>query len=644
MNIFNLGLSFSGFSIPILTEILIFIDWGIFEIAYGALKGFYKIINLSYGIFGSSETEGYKILNAIIGRIMVLSGIFALFRLSIMLINYLIDPSKIESGTKTGTQIVKNIFIAIVLLLSLNFIFGKLGEFQKVVFENNVIEKIVYGSSFSADDSKEKTYRQFTNRMWLNFFQKTAKAEDNPNNSCVILYNSVASGTGSIKSLIGCHKDYYDYTPIIPFIVGILLIYYFIAYSMELAARMLKLLTLQLLAPIPIIMSIDPSQKNKLSNYIKTYIPIYLQIFVRVIMFYLAFALCEMVMAEGSDNAILNLIGDADWLLKVVIIIGIFQGMKELPNLLKKALGIDLDFNNSYKNYVRGLVGGIGGFAVGTVGGAIAGAASGGLGGMVAGMASGATSGLVGGITAKNWGSTIKNTVGTIGNANKLGSSIKESGGLLPFVGGGITNTFGGKKRDKNTLESFDKSIETSNKQIENINKANDLRNKVETIGKTEFDNKFGSLTDRLASDEDVQKYQEAIEINKQNGFYIQNPEYRAIDEERLANARRTVTDSYNTEKENYFNELISSGNGSYNFKNSLDEYNAFIESTNQGDKKINNYSDIGRLNSESEKEIYNEETKKRQAESDKSKFENSPGRRARKVQGSYAEEQKKKK
>ena len=449
MNLFKIALSFSGFSIPLVTELLILIDAGIYAIVTATIKGFYDILQVSYTIFGESNGEGLQLVSALVQRVMMLSGIYALFKVSLMLINYIIDPSKLKSAEKTGFDIAKNIFIAIVLLATSRFIFQKLGEFQKLVFESNVIENIIYGND--GGDAKDeiigdKNAEKLSNNMWLMFF--TAKTGAPANSECSAKYANVSSGEAGILSLIGCHYKYYDYLPVAPFIVGVLLIYYFLIYCIELASRMLKLLILEMISPIPIIMSIDPNQKNKLSNFIKTYIPIYLQIFVRVLTFYGAFAVGSLVI--GSAETIAKDSTNVNWFLKILIIIGVFQGMKELPKLIEDALGFKILGGNSEKTfggYVRGLLGA----GAGIVGGGVAGAVSGGFGGAVAGAVSGGFNAMTGAAGAKNAGAVIKSTVASIGGAGALGNTVSRAGGLFPFIGGSVSNMFGGQKRDAKT-------------------------------------------------------------------------------------------------------------------------------------------------------------------------------------------------
>lgn len=642
MQLFNLGLSFSGFSIPIFTELCILIDAAIYGIATAAVEGFYQVVELSYSVFSPTTADGAKsVIYAILQRIMVLAGIYALFRLSIMLINYLVNPSKLKEAENTGVTIVKNAFIAIILLLTMNFIFGKLGDFQKFVFESNVIENIIYGTD--ADESTnsiKQSAKKFTNNMWLLFF--TPKEDVPATGTCVTSYNEVVEGTGNILSLIGCHYKYYDYLPLAPFIVGIFLVYYFVMYCMELAARMLKLLVLQVLAPIPIIMSIDPSQKNRLSNYIKVYLPIYIQIFIRVFTFYTAFAISSIVIDEAG-----NLFGGLDkigWFLKIIIILGIFQGAKEIPKLIENALGfkVGAGTEKTFGGYVRGLLGGTAGLAVGAVGGTVAGAISGGVGGAAAGLLSGAGRGIVGGVTSKNWGDTIKNAVGTVGNSSRLGKNVKAAGGFFPFVGGGISNAFGGQKRDSKTVASYDKLISDAETGIGNINKSAELREKLNSAVTDQFDQKYGSLESRLSNDKQYQEllwHQKNPDPSAPKSFENDMETQKLVDE-----MRQKIENQYNSERDTYFDSQIqaaTSGNNNLDddtriIKRSLDEYNSFNAESGLQNRAIKDHNDMNRLKSVDERDTDKFVEQSRKAKQDKKAYQSSPEVVARQQNAEY--------
>ena len=57
----------------------------------------------------------------------------------------------------------------------------------------------------------------------------------------------------------------------------------------------MKLMVLQVLSPIPIIMSVIPGQNKRLSDFARNYFSIWLQVLIRLITIYLAFVVCNIV-------------------------------------------------------------------------------------------------------------------------------------------------------------------------------------------------------------------------------------------------------------------------------------------------------------------------------------------------------------
>ena len=70
--------------------------------------------------FNSSELSMF--LQSLIDNIYVLIGVFMLFRIAVSLLNYLVDPSKIDDKKIGGGQLVMHILISMVLLVSLRTI------------------------------------------------------------------------------------------------------------------------------------------------------------------------------------------------------------------------------------------------------------------------------------------------------------------------------------------------------------------------------------------------------------------------------------------------------------------------------------------------------------------------------------------
>lgn len=82
-------------------------------------------------------------INSVVSNIYVLIGIFMLFRIGVSLLNYLVDPDKINDKKVGGSQLVMHILISIVLFLSLRFVFVWTGNLQTHLLERDgVLYKI----------------------------------------------------------------------------------------------------------------------------------------------------------------------------------------------------------------------------------------------------------------------------------------------------------------------------------------------------------------------------------------------------------------------------------------------------------------------------------------------------------------------
>lgn len=480
-------LSFAGFAIPLLSDIFIYIDGVIYAIADFALRGFFQIALIS----GQTSLYADQI-KSITSRIMVLAGIYALFRLAFMLINYITNPEKVSEVSKNGSSYVKNIIVAVILLVSSTFIFEQMGNLQNLLINNHVIENIIYGANQYDETnslSNEKNSKKFVNSVFLLFFvdsQGTCTSSNTTgttNNFCNT-YKAVASGDADVSSLTWGEQFQFTYYPIISGIAGILLIYYFVTYSISLAVRLLKLVVLQVVSPIPIITSIDPSQKGKLGKFARTYLDIWLQVFIRILTIYLAYVVCGLIADNSSflNEAALNnenvMLLEINFLVRVVIYFGIFQGAKEIPKLLESALGMKIAPDSHGKGFGQVLAG-IVGAGIGVSGGAIAGGVSGGAGGALAGALSGGFSGAAGMAGAKNVGAGIGAAIKSVKTGYGSGLTTAAAGGLAGLIGGKVDNFTGRNARIdrevtsaeklKNSYDEFGKSVVGEYKKAHNI-------------------------------------------------------------------------------------------------------------------------------------------------------------------------------
>ena len=441
------GLNVLGFAIPIVFDILLLFDSLIYSIAAYCLQAFFEIARFN---INSNSINGTNVVEAIMYRVMVLGGVYALFRLGISLINYIINPPDADTASKNGSKILKNTVIAILLLASSKFIFNFLYNFSTSVIDNGTIQQIIYGPEAEYPDySEEQTSKSFVNGVFLILFKRgddTTFTSD----AAKAAVSHVASGEASILTLSDyAYSSDFHYIPILTTVVGIMLIYYFGSFAIELGVRLFKLFILQVISPIPIILSIDPKQNKKLSNFAKAYSGIYISLFIRIITVYMAFVLLNLIegifgqLGKLTDTATTGFISlDATFLVEILLIIACFQAAKELPKLIEEALGTKLGLGDAGKGFKTALMGSIGG-TLGLMTGAVAGGISGGPGGIVAGGFSGAWNGATKGAAAKNAVALAGTVVGNTKGAYGTGLKVRSADGLFGYGLGKIDNFTG---------------------------------------------------------------------------------------------------------------------------------------------------------------------------------------------------------
>lgn len=628
------GINFLGFAGNILYELFILIDSIVYSIAAYAIQAFFAIAELDF------VANGFEQISYILGRIMILCGVFALFKLSFTLINYIIDPGKANKSAETGTKLVKNILIAIVLLVSLNLIFTSLYKFQNSIIKNNVIPKIIYGADNYDSNGQEmdikENAKKFANTIFVSLMLG-GNSNENLSTSAKNAVDRVLDGA-SINLLSPYATDSgFNYLPFISFIVGVLVCYYFLVFAIELGIRMVKLLVLQILAPIPIIMSIDPTQNDKLKKFGKLYSGIYLSVFIRIFTVYLAFAAISLIgniLGNISETS-----SGTSWLVHILLIIAIFKATKELPKLIEDALGMKLGLGDAGKGFGAILKGTVAGTA-GLVGGAIAGGITGGAGGALGGAFTGLTTGVTKGAAAQNAVGVIGASTGAIKGGFGMGARVAGAGGLGAFMVGGVENFFGGQGRDKTTLGDFDKQIKNKDKDIEKIrekmdisNKGNDMRNNIENTLNRNYERTHGTLEDMLSNNSDIQNIQSRI-------ANAQNDTDRSVAMSELANKRNELTNEYNSQKDSYFASQLNMANANYNgpvtqdvqeLRDMINDYNEYVDKNGLSDRKITDLTSVNTAkhryelsNENYENTIKRKEQEKKNIEKQKSSFEGS--------------------
>lgn len=315
-------------------------------------------------------------------RIGLILGIFMLFRLAISLVNYMISPDKINDGKQGGGKLIVNVGISLALLISINFIFKEAYRIQGVVVNSRIIEKIFFGNTGivqsnndNEDDSVKMDigYYLYTgfiypntdvfgdtcDNLWDTRFDITKKEPGHDQSCEEMLHDKLTDDARKsiyrakntldmsyvfkeydLISSSSTYKDVldFDYTPIVSNAAGIVVLLVLISFSMDLATRAVKLLFLQIVAPVPIISFMDTGKGQDIfKKWGKECINTYLSVFIRLIA--INFAVFMIVLIRGNyKNVFVNNV----WL-NIFLIIGCLMFAKQVPHLIEEFLGIKLN-------------------------------------------------------------------------------------------------------------------------------------------------------------------------------------------------------------------------------------------------------------------------------------------------------------
>jgi hypothetical protein len=104
-------------------------------------------------IFNSDTIDGFYT------RIYALIGIFMLFKVTISLINYILNPDDFNDKEKGVANISKRIIISLVMLVIVPFVFREAYELQTIILEDNTLLALVFGTPTGTEDELSNTYK-----------------------------------------------------------------------------------------------------------------------------------------------------------------------------------------------------------------------------------------------------------------------------------------------------------------------------------------------------------------------------------------------------------------------------------------------------------------------------------------------------
>jgi len=460
-----------------------------------AIEAMYNLASNDFGL--GSYVENLS------GKIFVVLIIFMIFKVTISIMTYVVNPDAFTDKSKGIQNVFKRIVISIVLLVSINPIFSALSYIQDAIIEDGVIENLIMGSNNDtvhetsdgeyvyliqispycetwAPNNKVVAFSKgdmislLTLKPFIQPSTSTTGADSRKDELLDLEYCGVdvskdidyidSTEMGFYQSISGPKSTddflrweiyngytgtwsiennvyYLDFDYLWALVFGIVVLLIVISFCFDVVKRALTLLVLQVMAPIPIISYISPDSKssNMLNSWFKKLGSTWASLFIKMLSLSLAISFIGAI----SDSAIIK-DGSGGLIIQLIAIAGTLMFAKELPKLLEELIpGLKMGNGfelNPFKKISKEALGG----------NMLLGAGAGILG---AGLAGGTNaihrlgSGISQGVNNARNVSGFRNKAGAILNSSLRGAARGVGSGLTGAARAGI-NAFGRTSKD----------------------------------------------------------------------------------------------------------------------------------------------------------------------------------------------------
>ena len=484
-------------------------------------------------------------LSAIYNKISLFLGIFMIFRLSFWLIEALMNPDILGDKAKAPGEMIKKVFLVVVLLGITPSLFKYEYKLQYEVVNSNVIGNIISDNKTVKPETKEFG-KILSADLFSIFYRPNYDEAGNmlsaENLDCSIYtgtsdnnyegyYYTILKNSGDLKYLSEnrCLREkveveltdtkekvdvfVVDFDGLYAVAVGIFVFWMILMYCISLGARYVQLIFLQVIAPIPIMGYLSTDKDNMFSKWVKQCTTTYLDVFIRIIIINFTIWLISMVL---SGNSAIPSDLKKGGMITLFLVLGLLTFAKKAPELIQELLPKSVtkasgDFGLSWKKRTDAMLGGktiygattavgkagTAGLGIGALT-ALRGAAGGRGVGRLTGFVGGFTRGVVNGGKKGTFGQNLKSSWQRQGQVNKQKIDWANSGSTwsgrmrqrfdnaLGFVG-----TAEGYENEINLNSSRIKELKSSIAKEENISGEYSKISKIKSDMKAEAEDKL---------------------------------------------------------------------------------------------------------------------------------------------------------
>lgn len=325
----------------------------------------FSFIDNIYSLFNAIASESLitnTVIKQVLNNVYVLVGIFAFFRIAMLLINSIINPDALNKQGAGLSKIFVNTVIMLVLLVFTPTLFQMSRDFASAVVSGNYVQKLFINVNDSENIIEPGKEMQriaigavitkedgITCGDGSGDCDKAVQCLNNINGvdpqgdkECVtekgVAWGKLADYNGVREKVDGDKVYVYNYKLLVLTIVGWLITYVLLSFTFDVAKRMIELAVLEIVSPLFIATIVDPKsmQSGPFKKWLKTLGNSYASLFLRIAAISIML-LCVRLLSYWKPSAEVGAFG------KLIILIAFLIFVKQLPKWFSNMLGMDGD-------------------------------------------------------------------------------------------------------------------------------------------------------------------------------------------------------------------------------------------------------------------------------------------------------------
>lgn len=308
-------------------------------LAFDIFSALCTALNTLFLIFLNLANTSTQVLEitkwaAIKENIYIIISVVMIFYLTINFLTYLVSPEKLTDKSSGAQKTIIKIIISVALLVFTPTVFSLSRDLQTAILKENVLGKIIMSTDNKVGNDK---FQSFSKTISTTLVKAFLTSKTDPTNKEVMDSDFISTGITSMVELrdIATNKGTHDFNWIMAIASSAILCLLIFGFLFDIAIRLVKLMFMELIAPIPIMMyPISKKGDGAFSKWVKACTSTYASLFIRLALIYFALYFIDYIDADIREN---------NAVIYSFIIIGALLFVKQLPQLIGDIFGIKMD-------------------------------------------------------------------------------------------------------------------------------------------------------------------------------------------------------------------------------------------------------------------------------------------------------------